>query len=145
MPMAYAENQSLIFLPVLVIVALTLVGFVRLAAGRIAAMKKGQDPTYYRAYIGSEHEAAAAGARHWANLFELPTLFYAGCLSAFVLGGVTGWTLAFAWAYAAARVVQSLVHITYNDVRQRALAFLVGVVCVFALWANVAASVFANL
>jgi hypothetical protein len=145
MPMAYAENQSLIFLPVLVIVALTLVAFVRLAAGRIAAMKDGQDPAYYRAHIGSEPESAAAGARHWANLFELPTLFYAGCLSAFVLGGVTGWTLAFAWGYAAARVVQSLVHMTYNDVRQRALAFLAGVVCVFALWANVAVSVFVNL
>jgi hypothetical protein len=146
MPMPYAENQSLIFLPMLVVVALTLVGFLRLASARMAAIKGGQDPAYYRAHLGgSEPEAAAAGARHWANLFELPTLFYAGCLSAFVLGGVTGWTLAFAWGYAAARVVQSLVHMTYNNVRQRALAFLVGVILIFALWANVAVSVIVNL
>ncbi len=144
--MAYALNQSLVFVPVLVVVALTLVGFVRLARGRMVAMKNGQDPAYYRVHQGgSEPEAAAAGARHWDNLFELPTLFYAGCLSAFVLGGVSGWTLAFAWGFAAARVVQSLVHMTYNDPGHRAMAFLVGVVCVFALWANVAASVFANL
>lgn len=144
--MPYAENQSLIFLPVLVVVALTLMAFVRLATGRMAAIKGGQDPAYYRAHLGgSEPEAAAAGARHWGNLFELPTLFYAGCLSAFVLGGVTGWTLAFSWGYVAARVVQSLVHMTYNEVRHRALAFLAGVVFVFALWANVAVSVFVNL
>jgi hypothetical protein len=146
MPMAYTENQSLIFLPVLALVALTLVAFVRLAVGRMAAMKDGQDPAYYRAHLGgSEPEAAATGARHWGNLFELPTLFYAGCLSAFVLGGVTGWTLAFAWGYVAARVAQSLVHMTYNHVGHRAGASLVGVVSIFALWANVAVSIIVNV
>lgn len=144
--MPYATDQTLIFLPVLVVVALTLVAFVRMAMGRAAAVKAGHDPAYYRAHHGTpEPESAAAGARHWDNLFELPTLFYAGCLTSFVLGGVTGWTLAFAWGFAAARVVQSLVHMTYNNPGHRGLAFVVGVVFVFALWINVALSVFAGL
>lgn len=143
--MPHATNQTLIFLPVLVLVALTLVGFIRLAAGRGAAVKAGHDPKFYRAHIGTpEPEHAAAGARHWDNLFELPTLFYAGCLTAFVLGGVTGWTLAFAWGFAIARVVQSLVHISYNNPAHRGLAFSIGVLFVFALWINVAIKVIAG-
>jgi hypothetical protein len=140
--MSYADNQSLIFLPVLAIVALTLVAFVRMAAGRATAMKSGHDATYYRAHQGKpEPEAAAAGARHWDNLFELPTLFYAACLTAFVLGGVTGWTLAFAWGFVVFRVLQSLIHMTYNNPAHRGGAFMLGVLFVFALWANVAMSV----
>jgi hypothetical protein len=144
--MPYTTNQTLIFLPVLIVVALTLVGFARMAIGRAAAVKAGQDPAFYRAHIGNpEPEHTAAGVRHWNNLFELPTLFYAGCLSAFVLGGVTGWTLAFAWSFAIARVVQSAVHITYNNPAHRGLAFVIGVLFVFALWVNVALKVFAGI
>lgn len=144
--MPYATNQTLIFLPVLVLVALTLVAFVRLGSARAAAVKAGHDPKFYRAHIGApEPEPAAAAARHWDNLFELPTLFYAACIIAFVLGGVTGWTLGFAWAYATARVVQSLVHITYNNPAHRGGAFMLGVVFVLALWVNVALTVVARL
>ena len=144
--MPYALNQSQIFLPVLVIVALTLVAFVRMGVGRAIGMKGGADPTFYRAHQGKpEPEVAAVGARHWDNLFELPTLFYAGCITAFALGSVTGWTLAFAWAFVAARVVQSLVHITYNNPAHRGLAFVLGVVMVFALWFNVGSWVIETL
>jgi hypothetical protein len=144
MRMTYAENQSLIFLPVLVLVALTLIAFVRMGVGRANAMKSGLDANYYRAHQGTpEPEAAAAGARHWDNLFELPTLFYAGCLTAFVLGAVTGWTLLFAWGFVVFRVVQSLIHMTYNNPAHRGGAFVLGVLFVFALWGNVATSILA--
>lgn len=139
-------NQILIFLPLLVVVALTFVAFLRMATGRAAAVKAGHDPAFYRAHLGApEPEVAAAGARHWDNLFELPTLFYAGCLAAFVLGAVGLWTLVFAWGYAAARVLQSAIHMTYNNPSHRGGAFVLGVVFVFALWINVAISIFAGL
>ncbi len=142
MPLA---NQTAIFLPMLAIVALTFVAFFRLASGRAAAVKAGHDPAFYRAHIGaSEPEAAAAGARHWDNLFELPTLFYAACLTAFVLGGVTMWTLAFAWAFAALRIAQSAVHMTYNNPAHRGIFFSLGVVAALALWVNVALAIFAK-
>lgn len=144
--MPYAVNQSLVFLPVLAVVALTFVAFVRLAVGRAVAAKDGFDGTYYRAHLGkNEPEGAIVGARHWGNLFELPTLFYAGCIAAFVLGGVGQWTLGFAWAYVAARVAQSAVHLSYNNPAHRGMAFALGVIFVFALWANVALTVFAGL
>jgi hypothetical protein len=141
----YIVNQTHIFLPVLVLVALTLVAFVRLALGRTAAIKAGHDPAYYRAHLGApEPEAAAVGARHWDNLFELPTLFYAACITAFVLGAVGRWTIYFAWAYAVARVLQSLVHMTNNNPAQRGGLFSLGVLFLFALWANIAMTVLAH-
>lgn len=138
-------NQSQIFLPVLVVVALTFVAFIKLAVAR-GAVAKSMDPTYYRAHIGEpEPENARAAARHWDNLFELPTLFYAGCLTAFVLGAVGTWTLAFASAFAAARVVQSLIHMTVNNPVWRGLCFMLSVVFVLALWINLALSILATV
>lgn len=136
-------NQTLIFLPVLAVVALTLVVFIRMAAARAVAAKS-MNADYYRAHLGEpEPEAARAAARHWDNLFELPTLFYAGCIVAFVLGAVGTWTLVFAWGFVAARVVQSLVHMTYNNPAHRGLAFVLGVVFTLALWVDVALAVLA--
>ncbi|MDE2406052.1 MAG: MAPEG family protein [Sphingomonadales bacterium] len=143
--MPNAVHQAAIFLPMLVIVALTFVAFVRMAAARGAAVKGGHDPAYYRAHLGTpEPEPTVAAVRHYGNLFELPTVFYAGCLTAFVLSAVTGWMLVFAWGYAAARLVQSAVHMTYNNPSHRGLGFVLGVVCVLALWVDLALAIIAR-
>ena len=136
-------NQAQIFLPVLAIVVLTFVAFINMAVKRGAAAKS-MDTNYYRAHIGEpEPEAARAAARHWDNLFELPTLLYAGCLTAFVLGSVGTWTLVFAWGFAAARLVQSLVHMTSNNPVTRGLGFTLAVVFALALWVNVGMAIVA--
>ena len=138
-------NPIGIFVPVLVVVALTFVAFVRMAAAR-GASAKTMDPNFYRAQQGgAEPEAAVVAVRHYGNLLELPTVFYAGCLTAFVLGAVSGWTLLWAWGYVAARLVQSAVHLSYNNPAHRGMAFVVGVLFVLALWVTVALAVFAKL
>ena len=135
-------NQATIFLPMLVVVALTFVAFVRMAAAR-GAVAKQTDPNFYRAHLGgSEPESAVVAVRHYHNLLELPTLFYAACLTAFVLGAVSGWVLLWAWCYVAARVLQSAVHMTYNKPVHRGGAFVLGVVFMLALWVTLAMAVF---
>lgn len=129
----------------LVVVALTFVAFVRMAVARTGIIKS-MDPDYYRAHIGPpEPESARAAVRHYDNLFELPTLFYAACLTAFVVAVVGRWTLIFAWGYVAARVVQSLIHMTYNNPAHRGGAFVLGMLFTLALWINLAVSIFARL
>lgn len=141
-----AANPVSIFVPMLVVVALTFVAFVRMAVARAAAMSAGQDVRFYRAHQGAaEPEAAVVAVRHYGNLFELPTVFYAACLTAFVLGSVSGWMLGLAWAYVAARLVQSAIHLTYNAPAHRGLVFVVGVLCVFALWVDLALAIFSRL
>ena len=144
--MPEAVNQAQVFLPVLVVVALTFVAFVRMAGARMAAVKAGHDPAYYRAQLGPpEPEATVAAVRHWGNLFELPTLFYAACLTAYVLDAVNGWVLAFAWGYVVARLVQSAIHMTSNNPSHRGGAFVVGVLFMFARWVTRALAIFDRL
>ena len=139
-------NQATVFLPMLVVVALTFVAFVNMAAKRGRAVKEGQDPAFYRAHLGTpEPEYATAAVRHYGNLMELPTLFYAACLAAFVLQAVSTWVLVFAWGYAAARVVQSLVHMTGNNPTHRGGAFILGVLFMLALWVTLAIAIFSRL
>jgi hypothetical protein len=139
-------NQASIFVPVLVVVALTFIAFVKMGAARGAAVKGGQDPNFYRAHLGTpEPEAATAAVRHWDNLFELPTLFYAACITAFVLGAVGLWTLVFAWGWVAARLLQSAVHMTYNNPSHRGGGFILGVLFLAALWINIGMSICGKL
>ncbi|MCK9540656.1 MAG: MAPEG family protein [Novosphingobium sp.] len=141
-----AANPVVIFLPMLVVVALTFVALFRMGAARSAAMKGGMTIEYYRAHIGGqEPESAVVGVRHYHNLFEMPVPFYAACLTAFVLGAITIWTLVFAWAYVVGRLVQSAVHLSYNNPMHRGMGFMFGVVSQLALWINVALAVFARL
>jgi hypothetical protein len=139
-------NRTDILLPVLAVVALTLVGFVRMTTTRLAAMKGGQDPKYYRAHLGSpEPEYAVAAGRHYNNLFELPTVFYAACLTAFEMGVVHYWMLVFAWGYVITRVIQSAVHMTYNNPAHRGASFSISVLFLIALWFDIGRQIFTIL
>lgn len=141
-----AANTVSILVPMLVVVALTFIAFVKLGAARSAAMKAGQDPNYYKAHLGPpEPEATVVAVRHYGNLFELPTIFYAGCLTAYVLGAVSQWTLIFAWAFVALRLVQSLIHMTSNNPSHRGGAFAVSMLALLALWVNVGLAICARL
>ena len=141
-----AENPASILVPMLALVLLTFVGFVKMASARGAAVKAGHDPAYYKAQLGTpEPEATVVAVRHYGNLFELPTMFYAACITAFVLPAVGSWTLIFAWAWVAMRVLQSAIHLSYNNPSHRGGAFVVGVLCMLALWVNIGMSVFGRL
>lgn len=134
-------NQAVIFVPMLVVVALTFVAFIRMAVAR-GKVAGEMDPEFYKAQLGGhEPEAAVVAVRHYGNLLELPTLFYAACLTAYVLQAVSGVLLGFAWAYVAARLVQSAVHLTYNKPGHRGIAFVVGVLCMLGLWVKVGMAV----
>ena len=63
----------------------------------------------------------------------MPTLFYTACLTAFVLQSVGKWTLIFAWAYVAGRLVQSAIHMTYNNPAHRGIGFILGALAMMAV------------
>jgi hypothetical protein len=140
-----AANPVTILLPTLVVAALTFFAFIRMAAARGAAAKT-MDPNFYRAQQGGvEPEAAVVAVRHYGNLLELPTLFYPACIALFALNAVSGWALVWAWGYVAARLVQSAVHLSYNNPAHRGLSFVLGLLFVLALWVTLALAVFARL
>lgn len=144
--MSEIPNQIAIFVPMLVVVLLTFIAFFRMGGARGRAVKEGQDPAFYRAHLGTpEPEYATAAVRHYGNLFEMPTLFYTACLTAFVLGAVSGLVLVFAWGYVGGRVVQSAVHMTYNNPAHRGIGFVLSVLFMLALWITLALEIFERL
>ena len=74
--------------PAFALFALTLFVVVRLGSLRWRAVGRRQvDPRFYKIYRGEgEPEEVAVVSRHLVNLYEAPTLFYAGTAIAFAAG-----------------------------------------------------------
>jgi hypothetical protein len=72
--------------------------------------------------------------RNYMNLLELPTLFYPVCLMFYVAHRVDAAALVMAWAYVVLRAVHSVIHLTYNGVIHRLVAFAAFNVALGALW-----------
>jgi 2-keto-4-pentenoate hydratase/2-oxohepta-3-ene-1,7-dioic acid hydratase in catechol pathway len=81
-------------------------------------VREGHTPvSYFRVFDGSpEPEFLAKPTRHFTNLFETPTLFYAGCLAAMVAGVSGPVVVVLAWSFVAARLLHAWVHLGGNRV-----------------------------
>lgn len=72
--------------------------------------------------------------RHLSNLFEAPVLFYVACLMAYSLQLESIPLVVLAWTYVAARVIHSMIHLTYNRVYHRMTAFLFSQLFLIGMW-----------
>jgi hypothetical protein len=72
--------------------------------------------------------------RNYMNLLELPTLFFPVCLMFYLVHRVDGVIVGLAWAFVASRALHSAIHVTYNNVRHRLVAFTLGNFALGALW-----------
>ena len=68
------------------------------------------------------------------NLLELPLLFYVICVIAYTAQTSSVLLLPLAWSYVSLRLVHSIIHIAYNDVFHRFLAFALSNGVLIALW-----------
>jgi hypothetical protein len=139
------SSHSLVF-PMLALVLLTFGVAVVLFRARVRSVREGHTPvSYFRTFQGpQEPEFLAKSTRHFVNLFEVPTLFYAGCLAAMVAGVSGPWVAGFAWGYVAARVAHAVIHLGSNRVRHRLRAYAASWVFLLALWIHVAVRVAAT-
>jgi hypothetical protein len=129
--------------PMLAMVLLTFVVLIVLFRARVRMVREGLAPvSYFGTFQGSqEPEYAVKPARHLANLFEAPTLFYVVCLAAMAVG-LRGWpVLALAWAYVATRCLHAWIHLGSNRVRHRLRAYFAGWLVLLAMWGHVAVEV----
>jgi len=107
-------------MPVLTLVAWTLVMWVWMYATRIPAMKTAGIDPQDAAYPGTWGHRLRPGVRsvadNYNHLHEQPTIFYAVMFFAVLTGGGDATSLRLAWAYVLLRVVHSLVQATINRV-----------------------------
>ena len=129
--------NSLIY-PMFVMVLLTFFVLGFLFKSRVSAVRAGKvDARYFKSFDGAPPPLNAVNAsRHFSNLFEVPLLFYVGCLVAMVLQMHGPWLQFWAWLFVAARIVHAVIHLGKNRLRPRILAFAVSCIAVLGLWLN---------
>ena len=74
------------------------------------------------------------GNPNFADLLEMPVLFYVVCLMAFAAQRVDATIVWLAWAYVALRALHSLVHLTYDTPSHRTVLFALSNFAVVAMW-----------
>jgi hypothetical protein len=136
-------GHQLLF-PMLALVLLTFGVAVVLFRARKRSVREGHTPvSYFRTFSGSPElpEFLAKPTRHFANLFETPILFYAGCLAAMVVGVTDAVTVSLACGFVAARLVHAWIHLGNNRIRHRLPAYFASWILLLALWIYVSLAV----
>lgn len=131
-------NQTAIFWPVIAQVVLTFVIYGLISSRRMAAIKAGEATIADLSIQQNEPVRSLLVRNNLANQFELPVIFYAGCISAFVLGFSDAAMIILAWVFVLSRVAHAWVHVTTNRIGHRRPAFMIGFLAMGAMWALVA-------
>jgi hypothetical protein len=128
--------------PAFALFALTMFQVARLARLRFAAARAGRvDPRYYKVFRGEgEPPELAAVSRNVINLYEMPTLFYAGTAIAIAAGQSSAILAVLGWTYFALRCLHTAIHVTSNKVLWRFRAFGASWLVLIAYWAVLGAS-----
>ena len=125
--------------PMLALMFWTLCVALYLLTLRILAVRKGTVSIgYFRLYPPDQAAPARAlaAARHYDNLFQVPLLFYLACVTSLAMG-LNG-PVALAWGFVALRVVHGLIHMGYNNVMHRFIAFMASNLLLVAIWVVIA-------
>lgn len=136
-------TTAALFAPVFALVAWTfcvllLIAFRRLQAGFNGTVSPRE---YALGESGRVTAAVSLPNRNYMNLLELPVLFYVGMLMAHATGAATPLLVHLAWAYVALRIVHSLIHLSYNHVLHRFVAFATSNGVLLGIWALLAQAV----
>lgn len=129
-------NATNVLLPVMALVGWTLFVLFNIPWRRFRAAFKGQvSELDFR--VGESRRVPAEVSlpnRNFINLLEVPVLFYVVCLVYYVSGAALTAFVLLAWIFVALRIVHSLIHLTYNSVRHRMLAFAASTIVLIVMW-----------
>ena len=122
-----------------VLVILTMVIMVLTARVRIESVQSGTVPqSYYSLMEGHDiPDFVAKTTRNFNNLFEVPTLFYAGGAVYLALDQAGQLPIISACIFVAARVMHSIIHLSYNNVLHRLVIFAIGNLSVLVMWLGI--------
>ncbi len=125
-----------ILFPVFAMVLITFAVGPLILSTRVRSVREGVVRIeYYEIFRGGEPPAdVLKTTRHLSNLYEAPLLFYVACLLAFSLHMDNTLMVGLAWAYVAARLVHTMIHLTYNRVFHRLTAFSVSQIILLVMW-----------
>ena len=132
-----------IILPVIALVLLTAVVWIRLYVERIRELRQRRiDPqALATSALAGQTMQRVQASDNFKNLFEVPVLFYALCAVLVSAQQVSAFFVIGAWVYVALRCVHSFIHLTYNRVMHRFAVYVLSTVILFVLWGVLAVQV----
>lgn len=103
---------------------------------RISAVKsRAVNAKSFKLMDGNFPEKIVATTRCFNNQFELPVLFYVVSLAYMIIGLANNSVIvALAWAFVVSRAIHAFIHVSYNHVLHRVIAFWFGFLVLAALW-----------
>ena len=115
-----------LILPVLVLVAWSILVWLWMIAGRVSVMRREK---IHPQKAVRTREFSTAGREQWVadnynHLMEQPTIFYAAALAAHAAGQGDAINVGLAWTYVIVRIVHTLIQTTSNIVMWRFYAFI---------------------
>jgi hypothetical protein len=124
--------------PMAMMVLLTLLVGIITFITRLSSYKSGEvKGMYFKLMQGQEvPEMVTKTTRCFNNMFEIPVIFYAACTLYLVLGVESLVGIVLAWVFIALRYLHATIHLTYNHILHRMLAFWLAFFCAIALWVN---------
>jgi hypothetical protein len=125
-----------IILPVIALVLLTAIVWIRLYVERIRELRQRRiDPqALATAAFTAQTLQRVQASDNFKNLFEMPVLFYALCVVLTLAGHASSFFVMGAWLYVALRYIHSFIHLTYNRVIHRFAVYVLSTVILFTLW-----------
>ncbi len=110
-----------------------LLGYVRISRGLRGAIpaeyiRVGKGPRPADKIVDIHH--------HFSNQFEVPLLFYLGCIAALATEAVDRTTVTLAWSFVGLRVVHTAIVLVRNDPRLRVGPYVLSTVAAWAIWVN---------
>jgi len=122
--------------PIFTLVIFTFVVSAAVGGSRLLSVRRREiNPKYYALMSGdTPPDYVQKLGRNYANLLEMPVLFY--LLGALVVALEINHPVLIngAWLYVALRFVHSGIHITYNNSIHRLVVFVLSVLCLLAMW-----------
>jgi hypothetical protein len=135
-------SSTIMFWPMLAMAFLTATAWVVMGRRRQAAVRGHE--MRLKDFIGAGDipmtPEVSVSTRHFANHFEIPTLFHVVCLAHLALAA-GGWLpLALAWGFVVLRALHMREHLGRNHVMTRFRLYAASTTLVWLLWLHLAAA-----
>jgi hypothetical protein len=107
---------------------------------RIRSVRSGDvNIEYYESFDGTKGpDYVLVSTRHLANLFELPILFYVGCMFSILLGFESFIFTCSAWLFCIFRYFQAFGHFLSKKVPYRLVPYMLSNLSLCVMWISLA-------
>jgi len=127
-------SYQMILAPLFVQVVLTFVVLYTLGGRRYGAFKRGELAGPVSLREQNWPVKARQAEYNYQNQFELPVLFYLLTVLAIITRHADLFFVMMAWVFVTLRALHALVHLTSNDIRQRAGLFAGSAIVLTIMW-----------